>query len=631
MEWLSKIDTGLHCTVTENCAEVRFDEARSAYYVELTHTLPFPTDGEEFVLFPACCYNGNRFDVLKLNYPPLVTKEQTCVDMPITITDVPRLEKDGSGMIEVTTGDVSVPCVAVFSKKEKRAVLLFTIQHINEINLGLAYEKGTIHVTYPHMRKHSQYRWPHMVKPTDCGIDFEKGTTLRIPYRIIDVPCEDLREFYHIFFTNRKCMGLDDTMPPKFSAKRLYRIQQDLLDTYWNESVGFWGTSSPTHWMNGWVSGGMMSYAAMKLGGAQEFERGLRTIDFTFRTQVDGGLFHEQNNVNEDGQLQSYSFASAPLAGYNSCMPRRAGDVLYYLVKQICLAEERGAEIPAHWIKGIEKAADALIRVWKKYGQLGQSVDLDTDEIVIGGSTSAGIVAGALVKTGAYLNNEAYVAAAKEIGEWFCQKVLQEGCTTGGPGEALQCPDSESAYGILEGVAALYEHTREERWLTYGKFLVEYFSSWVVAYNYCFPADAEFRKLGMKTVGAVFANAQNKHAAPGICTHSGASLRKFYEWTGDEAYLQLYREVCGTVYQYVSREDRVIYSWKAPKDPTLLDEKDFVYVEPQPLSPGSICERINMSDWETPICIGGVFPHSCIWCEGTSMLMLAECADCFEE
>ncbi|HPJ22785.1 MAG TPA: hypothetical protein PLH18_10580, partial [Clostridia bacterium] len=110
-------------------------------------------DGSEYVFFPACVYAGNGFDVLKREYPPMFQPCEARVDMPVTITDVPRLEKDGRGRIEVTTGDVSIPCVGVFNMRKGKAVLVFTIQQIDGENLGLAYERGLITISYPACRK----------------------------------------------------------------------------------------------------------------------------------------------------------------------------------------------------------------------------------------------------------------------------------------------------------------------------------------------------------------------------------------------------------------------------------------------------------------------------------------------
>ena len=73
------------------------------------------------------------------------------------------------------------------------------------------------------------------------------------------------------------------------------------------------------------------------------------------------------------------------------------------------------------------------------------------------------------------------------------------------------------------------------------------------------------------------------------------------------------REISLTISQYMSRTDRPIYSW---------DE------EPEKLPAGVICERVNMSDWEGPDKVGGVFNGSC-WSETSNLLMLAEVADLF--
>ena len=72
----------------------------------------------------------------------------------------------------------------------------------------------------------------------------------------------------------------------------------------------------------------------------------------------------------------------------------------------------------------------------------------------------------------------------------------------------------------------------------------------------------------------------------------------------------------------MSTEKRPVYSWDVPKDASLLND-DSIRVEREILPPGFICERVNMSDWESYRCIGGVFNGSC-WCETSNLLALAE-------
>ena len=49
---------------------------------------------DNYVFIPACCYAGNQFHVLKYSYPPLFKPDNARIDMPITISDVPRLEQE---------------------------------------------------------------------------------------------------------------------------------------------------------------------------------------------------------------------------------------------------------------------------------------------------------------------------------------------------------------------------------------------------------------------------------------------------------------------------------------------------------------------------------------------------------
>lgn len=155
-------------------------------------------------------------------------------------------------------------------------------------------------------------------------------------------------------------------------------------------------------------------------------------------------------------------------------------------------------------------------------------------------------------------------------------------------------------------MAYLYEETHEPVWLERARHLAHLCSSWVVSYNYRFPENSEFGKKGMKTVGSVFANIQNKHSAPGICTLSGEGLYKLWQWTEDSAYLELLRDISLTISQYMSRPDQPICSPYGDKMPQ-----------------GYICERVNMSDWEGEDGVGSNIFGSC-WCECSNLLTLAE-------
>lgn len=606
--------------INETCATITFHQETKNTYVKLVCPLPFAATGEEYVLFPACCYDGNRFDVLKKAYPPMFTAAEANADMPVTITDVPRLEKDGSGKIEVTTGDVSVPCVGAFSHAAKQAVLLFTIQQIDGVNLGLSYQKGEISITYPHMRTEKIYRWPFTKPARDSGRDFMAGQVFKIPYKILQFPCESIEQFFDVFFENRKCIGLDDTRPEVLPPKEQFSIQRDKFNTMnWCEKGGFYGSgindgSGVQAWQPGWVGGGISSYALMKLGGPLECERAISTLRHLFRTQCESGFFY--GVTDETG---------TPLDCWNGRdlhLTRESGDVLLFLFKHFDLMREKGVEIPQAFLVGAKKLADAFVTLWQRYGQFGQFVDVHTGELFAGGSTSAGIAPAGLVAAYRFFGDVRYLAVAKAAAQQYYTTDAENGYTTGGPGEILQCPDSESAAGLLESFVWLYDETKDSVWLRRAEHTAKLCASWVVSYNYAFPPQSEFGRLGMKTVGSVFANVQNKHSAPGICTLSGDSLYKLYLWTKKEAYLELLKDIAMTISQYMSTDARPIYSWDVPKDASLLND-DSITVPREKLPQGFICERVNMSDWESARCIGGVFNGSC-WPEASNLLTLAE-------
>lgn len=618
--------TPLTYSQQDGLATAIFQSDSTETYLQLEFSPEYDFDGSEYLLLPACCYNGNRFDVLKKDYPPMFTAEEAQVDMPVTTTDVPRLKKDGTGTIEVTTGDVSVPCIGVYLRNQGKGILLYTIQQIDGVNLGLAYTQGKLMLRYPFFREQAAYRWPFLVKSTDRGRVFQKGESIQIPFRYLEFPCNSMEEFFAVFFRNRKCMGLPCERPAILPFSKQFEIQRDKFNYLnWYEPGGFYGHTAKTDhpramWQPGWCGGGMSSYALMKLGGELEQKRALSTLRHLFHTQKASGFLMEATDG--EGQETWRGFGSEETASWH--LIRESADVLYFIFKHFDLMKERNLEIPSEFEAGARKLADAFVNLWNRYGQFGQFIDLDTGKIVVGGSTAGGIAGAGLCRAYQYFGNEEYLHIAEAAALLYYERDAQNGYTTGGPEEILQGPDSESCAGLLETMVTLYETTHAGHWLEKARHMAHLCASWTVAYNYVFPPQSEFGRLSMKSVGAVFANVQNKHAAPGICTLSGDSLYRLYQYTGEPLYRELFEDIVLTVSQYMSTDVKPIYSWDVPKDASLLKD-DSITAPREKLLPGYICERVNLSDWESARCVGGVFNGSC-WCETTNLLILADSA-----
>ncbi len=585
--------------------------------------LSVPNREDNYVFIPAACYRGNQFRVDKYDYPPKFEPSEARIDMPVTITDVPRLEPDGSGKIEVTTGDAAIPCVGVFSKSERRGVLVFTVQEIDGRNLGLAYESGEIRVTYPAKRERLYYH-NHMHDNPEPWQDLPA----KIPCEILDFECTTLAEFFRVFFENRRIMGLDSTRPDVLPYKRQAQIQIKKFNSMnWLDAPGFYmvGTDRTRYqvWQPGWTGGAMSSYALMKLGEL-EWRRGVSTLEYLFSTQAESGFYY--GIVDADGKVYSDAFMREGADSWH--LLRKSADVLYFLFKHFDLFRERNITIPERFLDGAKRTADGFVRLWDKYRQFGQFVDIHTGDIIVGGSASAAIAPAGLVRAHEYFGDAKYLDVAKSAAEYYYNEQLSRGYTTGGPGEILQGVDSESGFGLLESFVVLAEYTKDEKWIRFAREAAEYCSSWVVSYNYRFPADSEFGRHNMKTVGSVFANIQNKHSAPGICTLSGDSLYKLYRMTGDKLYYELFLDIATTIGQYMSTDDAPIYDWGLPPKAQATASPE--ELERHRLPEGFINERVNMSDWERAGCVGGVFHGSC-WSETANLLALAESIPLIEQ
>lgn len=572
-------------------------------------------DKEEYVLLPGAVYNGNRFDSLDRAYPPMFTPEEAKVDMPVTITNAAaRLNKDGSGRVVLASGEVTVPCIGVFDKKNEMAYLIFTEQEVKNENVSFSYEEGILSVSVPRDRRNASPSGVHH----DTGIKFEKGEIVTVPYCLIEEKCQDLPEFYKIFSDNRKIMGLDDTYTKEHGSEEIFRIQEEKFNTRsYSEELGVYavgaykdyiGTPSLKFqfWQPGWVGGAMTSYPLMKCGSRESYERGMKTLDFLFSTQKESGFFAPVAGM----EGEEYSDAFGMEGGEDWLLLRKAADVLLFLYKHFTVIQEKGEEIPERFVEGTRKLADAFVKMWEKYGQFGQFVSMYTGDIAAGGSCSAAIASAGLAKIGELFKDETYMKVAEASGEYFYQRFIKDGCTTGGPGEILQCPDSESAFGFLESMVTLAEVTGDKKWVSYAKAAADYCSSWVFAYNYKFPENSEFRRVDIKTTGSVFANAQNKHSGPGICTLSGDSLYRLFKMTGEKKYLELIKDIANGVFQYISREDRPIRA--------KLENGEY-----KALPAGYVNERVNTSDWEGQNRVGEVF-YGSTWAETSALLTWVE-------
>lgn len=594
------------------------------YWVSFTLTAPID---DTYIFLPACVYDGNRFNAVHIPYAPMFGEEYLKKDIPVTMTEVPRLAPEGDSFMDVTTGDLATPCVCVLRKSTQEAFLLFTEQGCHSRNFGITLEQLgdqlEIRLTAPSKRR-LVYRWYNekwngkdrgfpSLRPNpdaDPPIFLEEGTQTDIPHRIYQCSCRDIPALHRIFFKKREELyRASEHASLPFSAfwdlseERLNSRNYDKEAKFYHNLAIRENPSRYQQWQPGWVGGAISTLPLLADGSPLSQQRAVETLEFAARYQsakgffygivFNGNAFHDCFGLYEDK--------------YNFVLTRKQADMVYFLFKQIDLMKKSGIPFPESIMNSAVAAANALVEVWEQNGQLGQFINAETGEIMVRGSTSGGVAPAGLCAAAMVTGNRHYLDIAREIARYYYETAISCGVTTGGPGEILQAPDSESIAGLVESYITLYEIDGTEEWLQMSKDAVHQLAGWVVPYDYDFPPESRFGKMDIRSAGSVWANVQNKHSAPGICTHSAASLLKLFRFTGERSYLNLMQQIAHFSPQVVSRPDRPMFTMNGTK-----------------MYPGEICERVNLSDWEGNENVGDAIGGSSCWPEVSLMLTWCE-------
>jgi len=564
-------------------------------------------DRQAYVLMPGIVYAGNRFDIFPLPYAPLIRdKSQFRLDMPSHMTDQPHLNKDGTnGQVSLNTGHVATPAMG-FYDASGRGFLLLTSQQGDRGNLGLTVEEdnkygvGRFLVSTPQTRR----RRVDWVKWDADLRDWEAGDCTTLKIRMWFFCAEKLQVLFDRFAECRKDLNpsrLENRFPFSAAAKL---VREKWNARNWDNLGAFYagdenhGKQQVNHWQLGWTSGGIVTQPFIQQGDEKTRERALRELEFILeKAPAPSGFIYACS----DG-VKFFNDGFGEPHPHNMTMVRRQGDALYYLVRQLIILQLQGHKTPALWQESTLKLAEAFIRLFNRYQQIGQFLDIETGELLIGGSTAGGIVPAGLALAAYYFDEPKFLTTAEALGRYFAKEALASGLTTGGPGEALAAPDSESSYALLKSFVTLYEHTGKAKWAKAAQDMTRQFATWVTSYDYHFPPDSPLGKNKIHATGSVIANTQNQHSSPGICTHSGDDLFRLWRATGDEFALELLRDIAHNITQYVSQKECPLGN----------------------LSPGMICERVNLSDWEGEAQIGGHLFGSCAWPEVALLLTAAE-------
>lgn len=612
-------------------------------------------DTDNYVFAPAALYNGNRFESLSKDYPPMLTEEEARrYSGETVISNVPRLNKQKNGCAQLNAGDLSLPCVGYYSYKNKSGYLLFFEQKNELGNFGITVKEDAktksakFILTSPCVRTPNKYTMCSTAyKSDDAAADLKKGDTVTFSVTEYRFECNTICEFLNMFFMLRQVQNYSRSHPNKLPWSCAFNLVEEKYNRRnWVDKYGFYKSSEASggicsQWQTGWVGGAINTLPGFALGNDETKEKSRKTLDFVFdKLQHKSGFIY---GIFCDGK--AYGDNPFQQDNPNILLSRKDADALYYIAKQLLFLRYSNESIPDLWQKGLRCLADAFVTYYKNNGEISQFIDIEKGTPYIFGSASAGIVCAGLALCSSYFDCGDYMKTAMNIGEDYYKNFISKGYTTGGPGEALACPDSESAFALLESFVILYRFTEDEKWLKYAVDTASLCASWCVGYDYAYESDTQLFERKTATTGAVWANLQNKHAAPGICTMSGEAFLHLYRATGNTAYLELLKDISHNITQFVSTPENPIYAsyvwhnkpahmqklinrWFAKTVFSLFKGKNAKKLINSPrwkvFNPtGRVNERVNLSDWEGKNNVGEIPIGSC-WCEVSVMLTYLE-------
>ena len=559
---------------------------------------------QNYIFAPSHLYNGNRFRIFPIGYTPFLhNKEDRPLNIPVTTTNVPHLNRDGSdSYVDFKTNSCSTPLTGFYDYTAKRGFFILTEQDTvlgNEAFFISEYPSEgrlTIRLSAPGVREH-RYVMCHSDFPSnDEGIALRKGDEIKMHFRVYDFDCEDLPAYFDKFLTIRKDLSGQNeyrNLEPFSSIDSTVLAHNFRTKWYEDENVGYICNKPDYPWPVGHLQlgwNGAPVYSLMQLARpelqpdyAEILRRVSRTFDSITMMQGESGIFY---GMMRHGKLSGDNFEAAQKEP-DVAMIRRTTITVYYGLQCLDMLrlQGHGDMIKPEWESMLRKAATGLCRLFDRYGEFGQFVHADTGEIHTPNSTASALAMGALAYASRYFDNPEFLEYAVKSGDYYYENHLAKGYVGGGPGEILQAPDSESSGEITASYTALYEITRDAKWLKYARDAAAFLSSWVVSYDYQFPSDSNFGEHGIKATGSVWASVQNEHSAPGLYVMSSDFLLKLYRATGDSRYIELCRDMSHNVAQYVNTEGNRLQS-----------EGGFGYAS----------ERVNLGDWEGNEGIGNI-------------------------
>lgn len=565
-----------------------------------------------YVMVPAAVYNGNRYRVIGNGYSPDYPDDMYYQpQVPLTISNNPRLqiEKGAASLIELQTTSAATPAMCFFSPQEKKGFIVLTTQATPYGNNGLTIEENAqkdscaFRISAPAVRNLAA-GFGDWHPSGDIAPNWKAGDEVTLHFRVYTFDASSIPALLTRFRQVRKDLNEESPLRNQVPMSKLLELGRGICsNNFVTVPAGsYYKPENNNDFQLGWVSGMMNTYPMLAMNNETERKRVMAELDFVVH-QLQGKSGYFYGGMTASGEIRPEKMN--PHFPELQAMVRKNADALLWLMKHLLLFKAQGysASINKDWEAAAQKLAAAFTNSWKQHHEFGQYIAPATGEIAVYNSTAGAIAPAGLAMAARYFNRPEWLQTAKEAADFYYERdVVKQGLTGGDCGDISQDANSESAFGFLESLMALYYHTNDTKWLQKAEVQAALCATWTISYPVTFPANSTIGKLQCNMTGAVWASIQNKHAAPGICTASGDYLFKLFRATGKEAYAALLRDIQHAHTEAVNMPGHITSNYL----------------------PGSCMERIQPSDAEGRGSIGNFIYTRNSWTETNGMLMAME-------
>ena len=518
--------------------------------------LPLDDDATRFMI-PGLVYGENRGDNSRLRYPRVVF-DGVATDSLSSDRWAFRIDRASHGVVIGWTGS---SCVAL-ATDEQSAVGLS----------GLGFSAGRdscLLLNFPAREEPVTYVGQDAPAPPEVLThDWKAGEIAVLRFLLFVLPPEPhaydavLRTLYRRDRERHPVnpwMSVDDGAALAAHGLHRWHFRHDpgvLVETtafhrLADEAAAVTGDREAMH--VGWVSGAAAAHALLTYGRTGDIgpytDAAIAVLDTIAGGLAPCGSFWGQwSRAGWDGGWNGHR---------DWIHARTVAEATLFMMRSARSEHELGIEHPS-WLQAIGSNLDQVLRTQRGDGAFPALVNGRTGEPQSWAGAAGLLWIPALLESFPSPVSEegqrgAFREAAVLAGEYYAQFVDEE-FVYGAAEDVDLAPSSEDGYNAVMAYVALYEATREDRWLDLARRAADWMLSFRWSYNLSFPAHTLLETYDYRSRGADLASPRNQHLHIYglICL---PELVRLSEHSGDAYYADRAGDNLACALQFIARED----------------------------------------------------------------------------